>query len=903
MDRWWDDPGASSRALVSLRPVSVTAGVGAALLAYHGVAKGELDPLSRSTLVDEETIRGALDRVDVDRVGEAFAVATRPVMGDAAGAYGMLLARSVHEASVESTVRLVRALTGGGVDWPSAVSRAACVHGVPARELGPVVKMLRAERVGSLALADGADRALMGYALRLGVREATPMPESVSKAERVRERTRDRDFDESEHPRSADGRFRSKPDQERPAKEQVRAKDRRTISDEAYRKYMELKRLKEARRKRQDRLAQARERAAKWAQFKEQQEALRAAPDAELQRVPVKRERVRRERVRAERERVRVRSRRRDADAGPGPQDPEIGIEDLPPIAPGFKRPGVLKSAGVDDAWFLIVPAGVMDEVLAHAKASDPAGERAKFSGLWLDNYAEVDSADQLSGVDMELRDAASLADYLYHNGMLNDMGELDPDYALVSIHGLAPFSEDDEQVLEKGAMLRSFSFLLDGEAFGDGIDVPFIEAYDEDGNIVCEDVEIFAPVIRATLANVNDFAVRSPEVTAVVGPGRRVPRGEGGLPHDLWFGKALERVRDREFDESDHPRDSRGRFRDKPDAPVDRRKAVDAEKYEQYRRWKQARLARMKRLDARAQAARERDALVGQDASREAEQSGELRRERVRERVRTERVREPVARTRVRAERMRSQLQSGRDRMQSAVADRDAPGHGDLYGKLATRMSAAEFSFLFFRDPVTGAVDDEAELLAHNDPDDFRSSALMVAGRPDLVTSVVDLMHRSQASMGRVQLPPSKYAAVPKGTEHDLVFEGEVFGDPDQAADMARGYLERDSLASDQGTIYVPWGIPVAGGVGFSPALRMVDTDKVPIIVLTDAGQMASYAADPGGFQVVPLTEDWDHTLFSFDELMARADSELVWDHLKVPERSDFFVRAFRLEKRQNAA
>lgn len=228
MERWWDDAEQSRRALERVRS-SDAASVGAVLLAYHGVASACLRPLAGRTCVDAGMVSDALDGVDVSGVAKALAVATSSVMGDAAEAYGLLLAREVHERAVDGTTRLLSHLTSTGMDWPTAITRVAGVHGVPAGHLGPVAKRLKADRLSGVPLADACDRALMAYAQRFGERECGPLG-AVSKGTLRRAR----EFDESDHRRDSLGRFTDKPGDRRAyldRKRQMRERRDRQAAD------------------------------------------------------------------------------------------------------------------------------------------------------------------------------------------------------------------------------------------------------------------------------------------------------------------------------------------------------------------------------------------------------------------------------------------------------------------------------------------------------------------------------------------------------------------------------------------------------------------------------------------------------------------------------------------------
>jgi hypothetical protein len=203
MKRWWDDAGESLGILDRVDDSDVVQGVGTALLGYHGLGTGVLRPLVQATLVDERAVCDALASIDLVPVAKALAEATRPVMGDASDRYGVLLAHDMHERAVDSTTRFVRSLTATGMDWPSALSRAADIHGVPSDQMGVAGERLRAQRLPVAAQQDWADRALVGYAAHVGKREADGV---VSKSIRIRTDS----WDERDHPRDDDGQFTAK---------------------------------------------------------------------------------------------------------------------------------------------------------------------------------------------------------------------------------------------------------------------------------------------------------------------------------------------------------------------------------------------------------------------------------------------------------------------------------------------------------------------------------------------------------------------------------------------------------------------------------------------------------------------------------------------------------------------
>lgn len=209
MNRWWTDPVNAYSTLERVDSSDPIQGVGTAVLGYHGLSEGILRPLTTQTLLDVNSVSQALESLDLAPVAKAMANATRSVVGESADRYGELLAKDLHDRAVESTGRLILNLVSTGMAWPTAIDRAASVHGVPTERLGKAGSVLRAPALAKMAQADISDRALMEYARHVGHREYTP--ELVSKSERKRERPQNNDFDEDNVNRDALGRFADKP--------------------------------------------------------------------------------------------------------------------------------------------------------------------------------------------------------------------------------------------------------------------------------------------------------------------------------------------------------------------------------------------------------------------------------------------------------------------------------------------------------------------------------------------------------------------------------------------------------------------------------------------------------------------------------------------------------------------
>ena len=213
MSRWWADPAQGKEVLRSVDGSDVVQGVGTAVLGYHAITQAALKPLTTETLVDISKVHSALDQVDLEPVAKALGEATKPVLGDAADAYGVLLAAEMHDVAKAATERLILTWTQTGMPWPHAVERAAEVHGVPTNRLGRYANLMKGP-VAPLVRQDLADRALMEYASEIGHREDTNA--DIAKNAQF----------ESEHPRGGGGRFRGKGDSPETLERQARRERR-----------------------------------------------------------------------------------------------------------------------------------------------------------------------------------------------------------------------------------------------------------------------------------------------------------------------------------------------------------------------------------------------------------------------------------------------------------------------------------------------------------------------------------------------------------------------------------------------------------------------------------------------------------------------------------------------------
>lgn len=203
MKRWWDNDTDAINALKVVDDSDVINGVGVAFLGYHAIAKSLLKPLMGQTLIDVHQVHKVLSEIDLSLVSKALGEATKPVMGEASTKYGELLAEAIHNRATEATERLLSTWTNTGMPWPNAIERAAEVHGVPSERLGKYASVMKAASVAPTVKQDYADRELMAYASHIGKLESTADNTFISKQMKVK-------FNEEDHPRNPDGKFRDK---------------------------------------------------------------------------------------------------------------------------------------------------------------------------------------------------------------------------------------------------------------------------------------------------------------------------------------------------------------------------------------------------------------------------------------------------------------------------------------------------------------------------------------------------------------------------------------------------------------------------------------------------------------------------------------------------------------------
>lgn len=202
MRRWWTDPNDALQVLACIDDTDPAAGVSTAFLGFHALQRSALAPLRSSTLVDGAVVDAHLREVDVEPVAKAVAAATRPVMGDAADAYGNLVVQDMRERSREAAQDVLLRWTRQGMPWPTAVQRLSTIVGVPTRELGKTVEVL-SKPVTDLVAGDYGDRVLMGHAQRLGQTQPAPVSKALGPSELV--------MFNRERPRDELGRFADKP--------------------------------------------------------------------------------------------------------------------------------------------------------------------------------------------------------------------------------------------------------------------------------------------------------------------------------------------------------------------------------------------------------------------------------------------------------------------------------------------------------------------------------------------------------------------------------------------------------------------------------------------------------------------------------------------------------------------
>lgn len=546
LDRWWADAGKSLHALGLVGERDVTMGVGTAVLGYHGLSLEGLAPLSGSTLVDGRRLARAVSVVDLAPVAGALSKAMRPVMGEASDAYGLMLAEDLHANAIEGSLGLFASLTQSGIPYPMAVDRVMAVHGIPASRLGQVSKHLREPRLSRDVLDDWADRALMEFASHTGRMQAAGGVE-VSKSGA---------FQESEHPRAADGKFRNGAQAPPGGRSPESEEERRARKDRRLRRMKRLVMQQGALRQMQQQREEQRAADLKREQAARARPAARK-PAAELKPVaPVN--------VYGQ-----LRSRKpaagKQQSAVPRPVE-EQQYEDLDYEAEVLSTPqqGLPEQHSMTDDRFIVM------------MSSDFAMLQSHGGEFWAGGF------NQLVNERMTARTASAAKDYV--QGRINDEpGTSADDFVLLHLTGRIPLENAEANVHEQDAVLvpASAKFSLDDILMNRFDYHESLRVEQSTGNP--QDALKGDKYLR--IANINLENEKSFPLTNVSNPRRYVPADvdEDGWPNDVaearrsrWTGgKSFGLLaKAAAFRESEHPRAADGTFKDTGEPPVSGAKA-----------------------------------------------------------------------------------------------------------------------------------------------------------------------------------------------------------------------------------------------------------------------------------------------------------------------------------------
>lgn len=210
MDRWWDDAGAARAALAVVDSTDPVQGVGTAVLGYHALAKAELEPLAKSTLVDTAAVQRAMSRVPLEPVAKAVERAVSDDLGAASAHYSRAFVENLHRDAVEAAVRVTQTLVNKGLPWPRAMARTADVVGAPLRDLGRYTHAMSGVGLDQLAVSDAADRVLMGFASRISSYEASPVSKALERERGKKPKKKRKPWNEAEVRRDEEGQFAAK---------------------------------------------------------------------------------------------------------------------------------------------------------------------------------------------------------------------------------------------------------------------------------------------------------------------------------------------------------------------------------------------------------------------------------------------------------------------------------------------------------------------------------------------------------------------------------------------------------------------------------------------------------------------------------------------------------------------
>lgn len=844
MTRWWDDAEKSRQVLDLVDGSDVVQGVGTAILAYHGLAAGVLEPLTRRTLMDVSAVRHALAGVDLAPVAKAMAAATSPVMGDAADQYGRLLAEDVHRAAMDSTEQLLLSLVSKGMPWPTAIERTATVHGVPLERLGKAAAALGVPAMPPLVRADLGDRALMDYAAHVGLREATEV-EAVAKGANASQ------FEENEHPRGAGGRFvnapkRMDPDTEM-AERQARRQRRLNRLQRKHQRADNARRSMSAQEEQRDQRSLADIVMGVFGQKKEE-----SSPVASLE---AKRN------ARRAAQKDQMRQARRGDKAKPA------GEQERPKPASGAPQKGEYRIEGERLAF---VPREVADQIVA-----------GKISGM--DQIAAASRTRKGDSVLwMTPETAQKEIDHLGPDGQhyLLDM-------VLIALDGSIPVSEGgrrDETVrVAEGAKLR----MLDTEA--DAID-----AYDVNADYALHikgngkhpnpawqrDRTVHIPILHLRVDNWQDWDAQGQD------DGPPVPHDRQDL---IDASKSMNQNR---FEENEHPRGAKGRFANKPNRP-EPDSEFQARQDRRARKQRKGRLMKLRRENAehreRMSASPEAAALIHQAIAEDPLATDDTVESLTNRRAKRD-VKQ-IMRSR-RQEAMRAARKLRDDKTPDATTGSEIP---DLEGKSLTFANALQLDALQRLGGMTGDEGMEHQALV----DQINRNAY--EGRQGILGMISTLT--KSAAKRSVPVPTSNVVGddgeFPEG-QADVASRPQWFGDPQEARNEAEAYIGALYLALTEKTeveheVRSPSGIPRAFTVDGVRWTEDTIESATPVLVKHEEADGTWYEArvqNRGFEKVVNVTY---------------AEDDSVWQAVldgTIPEVSEpVFVRSHDLLKKLGAS
>lgn len=852
MNRWWDDARTSREALGRLNSTDVAVGVGAAFLGYHGLSTAVLKPLSEQTLLDQGQVAEALQGIDLAPVEKAFAEATRPVMGEAADAYGRLLAQDVHQRGIEATTRFVQALANRGVDWPTAVSRAASIHGVPLDRLGPSGARLQEGRLSKAAQADFGDRVLMEYASRFGRAEAGDG--EVSKA--VRRRTRE--FDPEDHPRDKEGKFREK------SLAGLGAEQKRY---EEYKRYKEFKNQQQARQ--QVPVEEKQKQPKRSLRQLSQMMATPAAPAQGKARQKTVEEVERRDlnagrldqAMRDRREQARVkRLEQAKADAAEAVKPRNGGDIDLAkPLRdkPEGGFPGVVQ--GLGDVRYALVPLAVLE--LAERSGEMSMGRVSRLVG------------HSVEAVPLE--DMQRMLDEWGPNAIeeLDGMG-------LIMIDGPAAWEDGydahaPEGYLSDDGMYRVEALVQGGTAISRGKEHGLTRQNSSGG--FTRKVKFDFPSLTVRLQNddefesvMDDYASRRP--------------GFHDLPHDHdWYGgKALRR----KFREEDVNRDARGRFAEESQQ-VSQEEYARYQQYKQFKARQQAQQAQTQQVEQRSERTSLRSRVTPQVLAATATVDMALQRPEQTRDLNAGRL-DQVMRERMEAARARVL----EERRQDQEIRRGSYGR-ELRGLSAARFAfddAEAFSAIFGIDPYADEGGSDLDVEPNRNYDELLESYF-----GEGVASLSDVVDEMHLEAKESQASEMRSASIGIRETHPYLDDALAGA----AEDIAR-FEEKNSATHKT----MPAAIWDDTRKLFKPTKVSVPLVEEDILVVgNDLDWTALISGD--SWVIEPLTVSSDgftDTQRRFDEIFSGASGDDAhMDYYDRGGRSDFYVRAFRLRKLQN--